>query len=107
MLMIFVIVGCLVLALRWNSDGHIMMTRMGFQKALGLLETNGKLKQLYMSRKGMSRMFNMLGLYDATEDTEWCNVNDKFGLQNVVPSMARSLQGHGFDSCALAVGGDQ
>lgn len=96
-----------LLLLRWNSDGHVAITKAGFQQAMDRLEAYGKLRQLCMSKAGMMKMFRWLGLFDATEDTEWCNVNDKWVLGDIVPSLAKGLEGVGWDSCALAVGGDQ
>jgi hypothetical protein len=48
-LTLFILAASLVLLLKWNSDGHIVLTRNGLDKALARL-TDQKMRSLGVSR---------------------------------------------------------
>jgi hypothetical protein len=67
----------------------------------------------------MTAMLSWLGLYNTSEDVEWCNVNDlvddfanshgsPIDSQKIAKAIQRLASGNHFaDSCAVAIGGDQ
>jgi hypothetical protein len=110
MLWLLLLVGFVPLLLRWNSDGHILMTRDGMKGGLDRL-SDQQLLGMGVSRASLTRMLAWLGLYNTAEDVEWCNFGDVIfgkGPEKAANLIERIGQNNPFmDSCAVTVGGDQ
>jgi hypothetical protein len=100
-----------LLLLRWNSDGHVVMTREALKTALDNLNEQ-QFAGMGVSQKTLLRMMTWLGLYNTSEDVEWCNIEDLEIFMNQPEHLADIIHRHAKDNpflegCAVSLGGDQ